>query len=176
MHTCRPKPRLGTCTSFLALFIDELLVDTNRKQDVIAIGYADDIDLLTRSWFRLQVVFNIIERKLIALNLFLNVKKCVCLRIGPRFKKPCTPLVSVLGTSVDLVCEMRYLGVYLVAGRSFRVSISKAHSKFSKAVNGIFSKLLGHVDENVIVYLIKMQCLPILLYGTEVVGLTASFL
>ena len=69
---------------------------------------------------------------------------------------------------------MWYLGVYLDAGRSFRFSISKAHSKFSKAVNGIFSKLLGHVDENVIVYLIKMQCLPILLYGTEVVGLTAS--
>ena len=97
--------------------------------------------------------------------------------------------ISLVKTSVDrilpwLSCksiyvnisEMRYLGIYLVAGRSFRVSTTKAHCKFSRAVNSIFSKLLGHANESVIVFLIKMKCLPILLYGTEVVGLNASAL
>ena len=39
--------------------------------------------------------------------------------------------------------------------------------KFCNSVNSILSKGLGVISEEILLYLLKVKCLPILLYGTE---------
>ena len=71
---------------------------------------------------------------------------------------------------------MRYLGVCLLATRRFKCCACKARKSFNKACNSILSKLLGKASEEVIIYLIKLKCYPILLYGSEVCNYNKSTL
>ena len=104
---------------------------------------------------------------MLKLGLRLNVAKCMCLKMGPYFDShPCS-ISSGSGLSIDWVNEIRYLGVYLSEGCNFRVSYDKPKRKFCNAVNCILSKGLGVLSEEVLLHIIKVKCLPILLYGTE---------
>ena len=47
------------------------------------------------------------------------------------------------------------------------MSYDKPKRKFCNAVNSILSKGLGVLSEEVLLHIIKVKCLPILLYGTE---------
>ena len=58
----------------------------------------------------------------------------------------------------------------------FSLFFYQAKRSFNRAVNSILSKLLGVASEEVIFHLIKVKCLPILLYGTDVCELNASVL
>ena len=102
------------------------------------------------------------------LNFVLNVNKCVCIRIGHRFDRICVSIKSHSGATLSWVNEIKYLGVYIVSGRQFRIAMDAAKRKFNRSVNSILSKTLGSVGEDVILHLIKLKCLPILLYGCEV--------
>ena len=70
--------------------------------------------------------------------------------------------------------EIRYLGVYLVAGRELKFSVSKAKASFNRAANGILSKVLNVASEDLILHLLKVKCMPILLYCLEVCDLNKS--
>ena len=140
------------------------------------IAYADDIIIVSRSVFNLQVLFCHLEHDLNLINLYLNVDKCACIRIGPRHSKLCAPICSLVGSSVPSVSELRYLGVYLLSGDVFRTSVQYQKKKFCRAVNAIFSKTLGLANEDVVVYLLKVKCLPILLYASEVSSLKKSII
>ena len=50
----------------------------------------------------------------------INAKKSCCLRIGPRFNATCTSIITADGHNLHWMSEMRYLGIYFVAGRNMR--------------------------------------------------------
>jgi hypothetical protein len=96
------------------------------------------------------------------------------MRIGPCFDKPCAPLLSADGLAFATVTELRYLGVTLLSGRSFRVSMARARRSFCRAANCILGRLQGLASEETIFYLIRTKALPSLLYATEATCLQRS--
>jgi len=56
--------------------------------------YADDIVLLAPSVHSLQLLLRTCEDELSCLDMRLNNKKSVCIRIGPRYKADCCSLVT----------------------------------------------------------------------------------
>jgi hypothetical protein len=83
------------------------------------------------------------------------------MRIGSRFDVACENLNTVLGDAITSVNEIRYLGVFLVAGRVTKFSVSSAKTKFNRAVNSVLSKVLFAITEDLILRLIKVKCRPI---------------
>ena len=77
--------------------------------------YADEIPLIAPSINKLQRLFRNCEKNE-WLDMHINAKKSCCVRIGPRFNATCTSIVTSDGHSLPWVSEMRYLGVYFVAG------------------------------------------------------------
>jgi hypothetical protein len=96
-----------------------------------------------------------------------NVKKSACIRFGPRYNVKCVEIASDLGGSIQLVKSCRYLGIFIVSGRTFRCSFDNAKSRFFRAFNAIYSKVGRLASEGVILDLLRTKCLPILLYATE---------
>ena len=52
----------------------------------------------------------------------INVKKSSCIRIGPRNKAICVPICCLSGVSLPWVDEMRYLGIFVISSRVFKLS------------------------------------------------------
>ena len=84
---------------FFAVYIDEI-VEVIRRNNVgctlgiLCVGiflYADDIVLLAPSVNALQQMLTLCEDHLAYLDMTLNVKKSVCMRIGKRHKDDCCP-------------------------------------------------------------------------------------
>ena len=64
---------------------------------------------------------------------------------------------------------MRYLGVYLKTGRRLKCNFSTAARRaFSRAVNAIVGKLGIDYNCDVLLHLIRVKCMPILMYGLKV--------
>ena len=116
-------------------------------------------------------MFDIVQSGLVKLNLALNSDKSCCMRVGPRCDAPCINIVTLDGNELRWTKEMRYLGIYITAGRDFACSIDMAKKSFNRACNAILGKLLGIASEDLIVHLIKIKCMPILLYGSEACSL-----
>ena len=68
--------------------------------NVSIILYADDILLLSPSVQSLQQLLSACEAKLRQLDLAINVKKSVCLRVGPRCHSSCSPIVMSDGQAL----------------------------------------------------------------------------
>ena len=166
----------GVLSPFLfALFIDSI-VDRVKESDVgcyirnVFCGlflYADDILLLSPTVHGLQVMLNVCEHFLTEIGMSINVKKSACIRFGPRCNVKCAEIVSALGGSIQWVNSCRYLGIFMVSGRTFRCSFDNAKSRFFRAFNAIYSKVGRLASEEVILSLLRTKCLPILLYATE---------
>ena len=132
------------------------------------IVYADDILIVSRTRYALQRLFSIIECCLADINLQVNEDKCKCICVGRRFKEPCVPIKSLTGIDIAWADEVRYLGVYICGSVQFKTSPSELKKSFNRACNSILSKLLGKSSEDLILHLVKVKCLPVLLYGSEV--------
>ena len=66
--------------------------------------------------------------------------------------------------------QCRYFGVYrpyFISGRAFKCSFDHSKCQFFKALNAIFSKVGRFTSEEVVLNLIRVKCLPVLLYGVE---------
>ena len=129
--------------------------------------YADDILLLAPSICSLENLLLACETKLYELDLAINVKKSVCVRIGPRCRSPCVPLVMSDGSELSWVESIRYLGVFIVRPCYFSCSFDNAKKSFYRSFNAIFGKIGRIASEDVVMHLIKSKCIPILLYATE---------
>ena len=66
-----------------------------------------------------------------------------------------------------MVVSLRYLGVYLASGRVFKCSLHRSKCQFFKSLNAIFSKVGRFASEEVVLNLLRVKCLPVLLYGVE---------
>ena len=102
-----------------------------------------------------------------ALDLAINEKKSVCIRIGPRSSAECANISMCSGRDLLWVNSFRYLGIVVVSGREFNCSFKHAKAKFYRAFNAIFSKIGRIASENIIIELLTKKCLPVLLYGVE---------
>jgi len=104
----------------------------------------------------------------------INFSKSSCLRIGPRNNVVCATITSSTGSSIPWNSEIRYLGVYLVKFRTVKCSLDAAKRGFYRVFNSIFGKI-GHIaSEEVILKLVSIKCIPILLYGLEVLPIRQS--
>ena len=167
---------------FFAVYIDDIV----KKVRSLCIGchlglvcfsiflYADDILLLAPSITALQKLVNVCEYELHLLDLAINSKKSVCTRIGFRWDAECSAIVTLDGNHIHWVDKLRYLGVFIVSGKSFRCCFENAKKSFYRAFNAVFGKLGRIASEEVILSLIKTKCLPCLLFCVEVCPLNKS--
>jgi hypothetical protein len=151
-----------------AIFLNDVIKKCNSANFGLILVYADDILIVSRSCYNLQKLFDIIQDELRYVNLELNFAKCAWLRVGPRYLKPCALLLTFDGTHIKRVDHLRYLGVVLIEFNNFKCSVDKLKCSFNRACNSILAKLLGRATEDLIVHLVKVKCLPILLYACEV--------
>ena len=114
----------------------------------------------------MQNMLNICYEEAESICMRFNIMKCQWLRCGKRFHTSCAPL-TIHGEVVSSVEEMKYLGVYLMAGRQFSCTYNKAKLSFYRAFNVLFSKSKFSNSELVSVYLLKAYCLPLLRYANE---------
>jgi hypothetical protein len=159
-----------------ALLINDVIVKCNQTNLGLILIYADDILLVSRGCYNLQRLFDIVQDELLFINLELNASKCVNLRIGPRADKPCAPLMTRDGAVVKTVDNLKYLGVVLTSSVRFNCSPQHLRHSFNRACNSVLAKLLGRASEELILHIIRVKCLPILLYGCEVSRYTRSVL
>ena len=94
-------------------------------------------------------------------------KKSCCLRIGPRFDFTCANINTLSGQIIPWVEQFRYLGVFIVQSRVFKVSTSYAKRSFYRALNSIYGKIGRFASEDVVLHLVNSKCVPILIYGLE---------
>jgi len=98
----------------------------------------------------------------------INFSTSCCIRVGPRCDKSCANINSKTGINIPWVTEMRYSGVYFVQSRNLKCSLTVAKRDFYRTGNSIFGKIGCSASGEVILQLISSKCIPILLYGLEV--------
>jgi hypothetical protein len=129
--------------------------------------YADDIILIAPSVTALQQLCLQVEQYLLSCDMLLNAKKSVCLRIGPRYKDFCQPIITAAGDSIEWATNIRYLGVQIVSGKTFSISLSENVKSFYRSFNSITNQLKNKASEECLIRLIYSKCVPVLLYGLE---------
>jgi hypothetical protein len=162
------------------IYVDDLLntLRTSRLGCIIrgfyvgVIMYADDIILVSSSVSALQSMLVLCASELDKIDMCINVKKTMCIRVGLRFKECCSELL-IGNQIVKWVQQVRYLGVYITAAKSFKVDLTVAKKKFFISANSIFSKIDPH-KADIVLPLIMSYCLPVLLYGMEGIKLNKT--
>ena len=162
------------------VFVDDILhaLQSSRLGCIIkgfyigAMMYADDIILLSSSVSMLQSMIDLCFNELAKVDILINDKKTMCLRIGRRFKDPCCELF-VNGVAIKWVEQLRYLGILVNSGRTFKIDLTRAKRKFFISCNSIFSKI-EHSRADIILPLISPYCTPVLLYGLDALKLNKT--
>ena len=132
-------------------------------QYVGCILYADDVILISPSVMGLQEMLDICFETASTLNLNFNASKCHCIVFGKNSVSRITPMC--LGASnIEWCTSIRYLGVYIVAGKCVSVDINPVKRSFYAACNCIFNQA-GSLDEILQLTLQETYCLPVLLYA-----------
>jgi len=93
---------------------------------------------------------------------------CVCMHVGPRYLARCVNIKTINGNVLDWVKKLRYFGVYLVSSSKFKCNYAYAKKAFYHLFNAIFGRVGRQANEEVVLNLIKVKCLPVLLYGVDV--------
>src|SRR5271163_953655 len=100
-----------------------------------------------------------------------NANKYFYIRIGKRFDVPvCNVFID--SQVISWTDQIRYLGVTIVAGRTFRCDLHKAKIKYFKSLNGILGKMGSDPPISLTLTMINTFCLPSLMYGLEAIYLT----
>jgi len=61
--------------------------------------------------------------------------------------------------------KVKYLGIYLVSSKRFKISTEHSRRPFYRAANAIFGKIGRIATEEVVLHLLLTKCVPILLYA-----------
>ena len=134
--------------------------------------YADDIVLMSTSLHDLQLMINLCFSELNKIDMIVNIKKTMCMRIGSRFNVHCaSPILG--GIRLTWVSQIRYLGVFIDSGNTFKIDLSVAKRKFFVSCNSIFSKVAPY-RADIVLPLIMSYCVPSLTYGIESVHLNKT--
>lgn len=134
------------------------------------IMYADDLLIISSSVKELQKMLNICGSIGNNLGIIFNGNKSSCLMVGPQ--KIQTPTeMEINGSKVKWVNQLKYLGIYLCAGKKFTVDLSCIRRNFFSAVNSVLSRC-NYVSDLVKLELLEKHCLPLLMYCMESLSLS----
>jgi hypothetical protein len=121
----------------------------------------------------LQQMINIVKAELKWLDMEINVKKSMCMRIGKRFDSQTCDLV-LDNDPIKWVKEMRYLGLYIIAASTFKCNLHYAKISFFRSLNCLLSRLGPHPSPGIVLYLVSSHCNSILFYGLESLRLSKA--
>ena len=179
----RTGTRQGSVISpyLFAIFINDVLVKLQKSALGCHISslcfnafmFADDLLLAAISLTDLQRMISIVKSELDWLDMTINVKKSMCMRIGKRFDVT-TSDISIDDKPIAWVKEIRYLGMYIVAGNTFKCNLHCAKVKFFRSLNGILSKLGPTPPPRIVLFLTSSYCNPALFYGLESLRLSKT--
>jgi len=134
--------------------------------------YADDIILLSASVSRLQDMINTCVKKGAELDIIFNANKSKLFSVGPSCNNQYCNLV--LGSdSIEWVKELKYLGLYFISCKKFKIDVSVAIKRFYASANAIFCHS-KYVSEHVKLRLMESFVLPLLTYSLESINLTTA--
>ena len=86
--------------------------------------------------------------------------------IGLSCKYECEPL-QLCEVKLRFVNQIKYLWIYIYSAKHFNLAYDNCKLKFCRCFNAIYSKRKGHNCEIVSVELLKLYCIPIVLYATD---------
>ena len=136
------------------------------------IVYADDLLLISLSVLDLQRMLDLCSIEGNYLGIKFNYKKSNFIYIGPRrFANLSTLYLS--GMPLACVEKIKYIGVYIIGGKSVKVDTNTTRRDFFAGVNGILSKYPKASDISKL-FLCETHCLPILMYAIESINLSVS--
>ena len=162
-----------------SIYIDDFVKAFNKRGcrykglSASIIVYADDILLLSPTLHELQCMINMCKTELDLLDLMVNPKKTIALRIGNRFKFDCCH-VTVDNSQIDWAKEAKYLGMHILSGPKFKCNLVKSKTKFYRSSNAILSKIGNQNNATVSIKLIASISLPSLTYSIEALKLNKS--
>ena len=96
-----------------------------------SIMYADDLIILSISLHHLQSLVNICVHEFKSIRMSINLLKSACLRVGPRHAAVCQP-ITIEQVPLKWVQEIKYLGIYLLSGKSFPLICNQLNKSFLK--------------------------------------------
>ena len=135
--------------------------------------YADDLMLLSITVTDLQRLFDMCCTLFSNLDLPINISKCHCLRIGPRYNVECKN-ITIHGEDISWVKETRFLGVTITNNKAFKCSWDAAKRKFYCNSNIIIGRLGTSAPVNVLLKLLDSQAISHLLYGISATTLSSK--
>jgi len=106
-----------------------------RNVCMVILLYADDILLVASSVTTLQMLLQIGDHELSCIDMSINAKKSSCLRIGQSYNQQCSRLRTIHGHDITWSDSIRYLGIYIKAGKTFMCCLSHATSSVYCAFN-----------------------------------------
>jgi len=131
--------------------------------------YADDILLLSHTVNGMQEMLDICDEFACKFDMKFNTTKSVAIRIGSRYNIQCSSFI-LSGTEIKYVSAVKYLDIYVVAAKCFKLPIDHLKVKFYRVFNCIYPEVKAPNSELLIVQLLKSYCLPFLLYASEAVS------
>ena len=154
-----------------AIYVDELILALRKLQVgchivnlfLACFVYADDICLLAPCRSALQLLLDTCESYGMAWCLSYNPSKSKVMYFG---KDLSTPAFTMYNNGLEFVHEYKYLGVIVVAGKTFSVSHVKPLIKFRSAANTVLN-VHHKPSENVQMKLLYSSCVPIMTYTCE---------
>lgn len=145
------------------------LVDNLSDADIHL--YADDTIIycsapsMERCISKLQVAFERVQRSLLSLKLVLNDKKTKYMTFArSRRNIPIPPLLTLQGSSIDLVSSYKYLGFVLEEDLSFKLHVKQLVSKL-KLKLGFYYRNSACFSQSARRKLVEATYLPVLDYG-----------
>ena len=103
--------------------------------------FADDHILLSNSIADVQAMVTLCADFFDSVDLAINVNKCCCLRIGPRFNAK-RVFIKSNGISIPWVKTLKYLGVQLLSSAKFRCDYSEQRKKFFRSFNAMIALVI----------------------------------
>jgi hypothetical protein len=135
--------------------------------------YADDILLMSISVCDIQKLVDICFAELNSIDVLINVKKSVCIRVGKRHNSKASN-ITINGIPIEWKSELKYLGIQFLSGSRLRCNVQIIRQKFFRATNGIFGKIGTKAPLNCYSTLINSYCTPLLTFGMEAIFLSKS--
>ena len=163
---------------FFTIYVDDLIVRLRRLRNgchisetfLAAIVYADDICLLAPCRSALQKLLNECETYGNEWCLSYNPAKSKILLFGPH---SVCPSFKMYGKELSHVNELKYLGVTIVAGKTFSTASMKPLIRFRSSANAILN-VPRRSSEPILMKLVYSICVPNLTYASEVLSYSSQ--
>jgi hypothetical protein len=165
---------------FFNVYVNDLILKLRKsgfgchicQEFVGCLFFADDILLLSASILQLQCMLDLCTEYGYEFDIVFNHTKSFLLQFGLDMSVS-LPALLLSNSVLRWVGRMKYLGVWLCAGKTFHIDSSINRTKFLSSVYSMFQKCNG-ISEEIKWSVIERACMPVLLYGVDAVSLSNS--